>query len=90
MITVKEAVKAAMAFVADMFSSENPQGLRLEEVDLSEDESAWHVTVSFVRGGALGAIATSLGFSSAGREYKTVTLRASDGKVQSVKIRQLA
>jgi len=90
MITVKEAVKAAMTSVADVFSGQSPIGLRVEEVDCSEDDTTWHVTVSFVPGALPGAAAASMGFSSEGREYKTVTLRASDGKVQSLKIRQLA
>jgi hypothetical protein len=89
MISVKEAVKAATQFVADMFSAENPQGLRLEEVELSQDERTWYVTLSFIRGITLGAMSALLSGGSEGREYKTVTIRAADGVVQSVKIRQL-
>jgi hypothetical protein len=90
MISVKDAVKAATQFVADMFSAESPQGLRLEEVELSQDERTWNVTLSFVRGATPGAAAALWSGGSVGREYKTVAVRTADGVVTSVKIRQLA
>jgi hypothetical protein len=90
MFPVQAAVQAARQFITATFGSENVQGLRLEEVELSQDELTWYVTLSFVRGDAPGALATSMGLTSAGREYKIVALRASDGEAQSVKIRELA
>jgi len=89
MIDVKEAVQQAKRYLTEIFSGEQPQLLRLEEVELSQDESTWRVTLSFVPGNAPGALAAALGVPSGSRDYKMVTVRATDGQVQSVKIRQL-
>jgi hypothetical protein len=88
MIDVKEAVQRAKQYLTELFSSEQPQFLRLEEVELSEDESTWRITLSFFPGTAPGSLAAALGVQEK-REYKTVAIRATDGQVQSVKIRQL-
>ena len=88
-ISVREAVQTAMQFVVEMFSQENLMGLRLEEVEFSEDGKWWSVTLSFVRGTTSEAIASALSGDAAGREYKEVLVSADDGTVRSVKIRQL-
>lgn len=89
-ISVKEAVNTAIKFVVEMFSQENLMGLRLEEIELSEDGLWWYLTLSFVRGTSPGAIASAMSGGSTNREYREVHVSATSGEVRSVKIRQLA
>lgn len=97
MITVKDAILAALRFVAESFnmgSSADPiASLRLEEVEPSDDGKYWFITVSLVRGvgpRALGAMLGSDSEESEHRDYKTVTVEADTGAVTKVKIRELA
>jgi hypothetical protein len=90
MISLKEAVKAATESVADIFADQQIAGLRVEEVELEEHDDCWQITLSFIRGTNPGAVAAAFIGGDAGRAYKTVAVRASDGKVLSVKIRQPA
>ena len=85
MITVKEAVMAALEFVDDIFADEKLLDPRLEEVELSEDEEFWYVTLSFVRQPTKLVEALK---GSHSREYKILTVRSETGMVQSMKIRQ--
>ena len=87
-IGVKEAVQAAINYLQDLQSVIVPskilQDLRLEEVELSETRSKppvthWLVTLSF-------SLPDGLRVS---REYKIFTIDAANGKVQSMKIREL-
>lgn len=90
MIPVKNAIQAAMQFVADNFGEGVLANLRLEEVEPSADDAFWEITLSMVRGTGPGAMAAVLGGDSRARDYKTVTVDARTGDVKSVKIRQLA
>ncbi len=89
MIDFKAAVKAALAFLAEAFPNEEVRGVRLEEIDLSPDEKFWYVTVSYLReASSPSELARAVsGFDV--REYKVIAIRADDGRVQSMKIRQL-
>ena len=49
MIDVKEAVRTAAKYLADLFAEEDISDIRLEEVQLSEDGQTWNVTLSFLR-----------------------------------------
>jgi hypothetical protein len=89
MISLKEAVQAAKESVAEIFGDQQIAGLRVEEVEFEERDDCWQITLSFVRSTNPGAVAAAFIGGDAGRAYKTVTVRASDGKVLSVKIRQL-
>ncbi len=51
-IPVKEAVKRAMAFLAELQESNPPEDVTIEEVDLSEDGSFWLITISFFPSGS--------------------------------------
>jgi hypothetical protein len=90
MVTVKDAIKAAMQFVAENFGEGALSSLRLEEVEPSEDGNEWFITLSLVRGVGPGAMAAALGVDSKARDYKSVTVDAKTGTVRSVKIRQIA
>jgi hypothetical protein len=49
MIGVKQAIRTAADFVAETFSDEKLLDVRLEEVELTEDEKTWLITLSFLR-----------------------------------------
>ena len=65
------------------------QTVRLEEVELSEDDKHWSITFSFRTFPKSGAT-ISEGLFSSERQYKTVRLDAETGEVKSIKIRVLA
>lgn len=49
MLTVREAVDQAKQHVREIFESENPRDILLEEVEFDERWSKWLITISFVR-----------------------------------------
>ena len=86
MTNVREAVGIAFRFADEVLAQQKLVEPRLEEVEASQDGELWHVTISFVREPA--KLAEML--EPMIREYKVVTVRAQDGQVQSMKIRQPA
>jgi len=96
MIEVKQAVDAAARYAADLFAQEGILDMRLEEVELSEDGGTWHVTLSVRRKRKVSSPleetlrAGSVVGAPMDRDFKVLSVRASDGGVTSVKIRQLA
>jgi malate synthase len=99
MIEVKEAVQAAMRYTAELFAQEGVSDIRLEEVELSEDSATWHVTLSFLRKHKASSVSPALEeLLHAGtvfgpqmdRDFKVLSVRADNGVVTAVKIRQLA
>lgn len=89
-IDVQKAVAAARASLRDFFSEEPVQGILLEEVERSEDDGDWLITLSFIRNPKTtkGAIDTFLGEGP--RTYKTLKVSTETGEVLSMKIRQLS
>jgi hypothetical protein len=93
MVSIKEAAENALAFARESLGPERTQGARLEEVESTRfvDEDAWLVTLSMIiqdeEIGNLNALNTLFNRK---REYKTFTVRKSDGEVTSMKIRELA
>ena len=47
LVEAKDAVKTALEFVEDLYGKGKLEGLLLEEVELSGDESYWLVTIGF-------------------------------------------
>lgn len=94
MITVKEAVQAAQNWVRDLYPKAALQHLRLEEVELSEDERYWQITLGWVEPAVREPIAMSSVFSRGihvlPRVYKTLEVDVETGKVKSMKIREVA
>lgn len=88
MIDVKQAVRAAADQFDLVFKEANYQKVRLEEVDLSENNAFWLITFSFETAPTPGSIAADL--YGPDRQYKTVKLDAETGEVKSIKIRVLA
>jgi hypothetical protein len=91
MVSIKEAAGNAMAFASATLGPERTNGIRLEEVESTRvaNEDAWVITLSMINSDErLNRIAAFTGKDN--REYKTFTVRKSDGEVTSMKIRELA
>lgn len=88
---VKEAVAAAKGFILEVFQDERPINVGLEEVEFDESDKAWIVTVGFSRPwdeprNSLAAFAVT---PNSLRTYKTVKIGDQDGKVLSLKNREV-
>lgn len=87
-VTIKQAVESALLFAVDMLGLERAKGARVEEVDSTAD--AWLITLSNSFVVNPDDPPTLSLWSTGKREYKTYTVRKSDGEVTSMKIRDLA
>ena len=88
-MNVKEAVRAAKSYVADVFGEEGLTNLGLEEVERDEGAGAWRVTVGFSRpwNSVRNPLTAITGDAAPRRTYKVVSIR-DDGEVLSVKRRE--
>ncbi len=87
MVDVKEAVAAAVAFMKHVLEPSRATELLLEEVELARAEDGhqvWRVTISMPAPQVLSNML------SGARDYKTLTVDAESGQVQSMRIRELA
>ncbi len=84
MVSVKEATEKALVFARDLLGSERVTSARLEEVESANDggEDVWLITLSLP--------GSDIPIPLFRRDYKTFTVRKSDGEVLSMKIRHLA
>lgn len=91
-MNVKNAVNTAMEYVADIFRSENPKNIGLEEVMFNERKKIWEVTVGFSRPWDYEISGPFLGFQQKQehpkRQYKIVRIDDESGKIISIKIRK--
>ncbi len=85
---VKEAVVRAKTYVADLFADEGVRELGLEEVEFDDVGHAWNITVGFTRVWAKPENPFAMAFSP--RSYKVVSLRDDDGRVVSVRHREVS
>lgn len=94
MVTVKEAVQAAEDWVRELIPKADLKHLRLEEVQLSDDERYWHITLGWVEPAFRESTAVGAIFSNEmrilPRVYKTLEVDAETGAVKSMKIREVA
>jgi len=92
MIDIKQAVHEAEKFFKDLYNEETLKNFLVEEVDLSEDEKDWVVTVGFDFGGA--PVSEPAQFTSksstprAGRVYKEVRIDKETGEPLSIKTKK--
>ena len=91
---VREAITLAKAYVAEVFADERAQNVGLEEVEYDDHGDAWNVTIGFSRPwdfpmtlGVASAFSTSR--NAIRRTYKTVRISDQDGKILSVKNREV-
>ena len=74
----------------DVLAGDEPTNPRLEEVETSENGDLWYVTLSFIRKAEAESLEDAIRGHGYQREYKVITVRASDGQVLSMKMRQPA
>ena len=92
-MNVKEAVKAAIEHVVDVYSDEGISHVGLEEVEYDELNAKWNVTIGFARKWDFPSqlIMPILNPPKPNnRTYKIVVIRDKDKKVTAMKIRDLA
>lgn len=87
---VKEAVKIAIDYVADVFSSENLSNIGLEEIVFKDSTNKWEVTVGFSRPWDYQSSGFSTGILSKqpDRHYKVVEVDDVNGDIKAIKIRE--
>ena len=100
MIDVKQAVAAATTYFRTLYNTDALSDILLEEVELTDDERLWIVTLSTLlpaskeelnETATSNALATALGVNRQHRRvYKVFTVSAENGRVRSMKIRQSA
>ena len=97
MITFKDAVENSIRFFKDV-SVTAPQGLRVEEVKLSDDDEHWLITLGFQgeelvveadSGSLFGGRTQAQAHPRHEREYKLFRVRRDDGNVEEMTIRTL-
>ena len=92
MVDVKQAVAKAMDYLKDMYQIDRFKDVLLEEVDLSEDNKFWNVTIGFTRrqdSTSGGPMATLIGQSAEfKREYKVFRIDAKTGDLRSMRSRK--
>lgn len=86
-VTVKQAVSKAKAYVEELFAEEKPTDIALEEVEFDHAASEWLVTVGFSREWDMprSAIAVVAGLKDPRRSFKVVRISEESGEVVSVK-----
>lgn len=89
---VKEAVGKAMDYLKDMYQIDQFKDVLLEEVDLSEDNKFWNVTIGFTRpqeSTSGGPMATLIGQSPEfRREFKVFQIDSENGALRSMRTRK--
>lgn len=82
MIDVKDATQNAFKYLEEL--QEDIQGILLEEVELTEDEKFWLITLSFPDPEQRVPEILNLR-----RKYKIFKINSTTGKVVSMKIREI-
>lgn len=89
MIDVKEAFESATKYFKDMYG-ESVQGVAIEEIELSDDEKYWYITIGYIdRSQPLGAPGLLYDPFGTKRAYKIFEIDANNGIVKSMKIRKI-
>ncbi len=92
MVDVKEAAGKAMDYLKDMYQIDQFKDVLLEEVDLSEDNKFWNVTIGFTRpqeSTSGGPMATLIGQSAEfKREFKVFQIDSENGALRSMRTRK--
>jgi hypothetical protein len=92
MMEIKHAVTAAMEFARAVYDDRELRGLRLEEVEADAGSPAWKITLGWIEPDYQPLTLTEgmLSRHSTPRVYKTFLVDAETGRVQSMKIREIA
>ena len=89
MLDVKQAAQTAATYFADLYANQGVTGVRLEEVELTEDGDFWLITLSFPDTDPPKdhSFAGMLGSTAPKRLYKVFKVDATTGDIKSMKIR---
>ena len=92
-MNVKDAARAAAAYVADLFAEEDIQHIGLEEVTFDDERDMWNVTIGFVRDldrlTGLAAVGSPIVPRWRQRTFKIVSIDNGTGKILSLTHRSL-
>jgi len=88
-VDVRTAVKTAIQFFCASFMQVRPANVQLEEIELSDDERHWLITVGYDDPSHVGkeAVKFQLPGQRVPRKYKVVRVDSTTGRPVSVKIR---
>jgi hypothetical protein len=94
MIEMKQAVQTALEFCRSLYGQDKLADILVEEVELTEDEKFWLVTLGFNIGpGEASQPATAVSGGSLSKRpdhvFKTMKVDASSGRSLSLKIKKL-
>lgn len=90
-IDVKDAAKAAAEYFVELYPDTQYSDLMLEEVELSEDEKHWLITLSYASQPPASHPSglEKLFPKQDSRKYKIFKIDTATGKVEAMKIRKL-
>jgi hypothetical protein len=86
-IDARQAASAAAAYFRELYS--NVASFSLEEVEFSEHENCWMITLSFEIPPSQGLSAALIPFQPPKTKFKVFKVDARTGKVIAMKIRKL-
>ena len=91
MIDIKQAVKSATEYLISLYDSVELNDLMLEEVELSEDDQYWLVTLGFTTRISVSVepVLKIAGHKEAMRQFKVIKINTITGEPLSMKIREL-
>jgi hypothetical protein len=92
MINVKEATQIALEYFADLFKGKNVLGVELEEVEKTEDDQYWLITLGYhIPNQAIsGGILDVMRGPTMPRKYKTFKVNSQTREVVAMKIRDVS
>jgi hypothetical protein len=87
---MKDAVKSAKSYVAELFREDGIAELGLEEIEFDDDQEIWNITIGFtrLRDQTPNQLARLTGQLPENRTYRVVKIRDRDAKFISVKLRE--
>jgi uncharacterized protein (DUF305 family) len=86
MVDIKTSAQRAVEFL-NMIYPHHGDGIQVEEVDTSDDERYWLITLGYNVPESQNPLALAMG--SKRREYKTFKVDRETGEVKSMKIRKV-
>jgi hypothetical protein len=93
MVDVKEAAQRAADYFAKIYSDKPYSDVLLEEVELSEDEKYWLITLSYAYELPTVSLVSPMNpfakLKDGPRRYKLFKIDAATGNVKAMKIRSL-
>ncbi len=89
MIDAKLAVQQAMQAMGELYQAEQTPQLTLEEIELSQDERYWRVTLSFARAATRKSAIEAMTGQEGVPIYKVLEIDVETGHVHSMKSRKM-